>query len=110
MSSTDHRPFPVLLYLSLILMLGPLLAVGLLWGGLVLQNYVGGGEPGALKDPGMKWLAVAIAAAGVGLLSEWFVLPLVIRSGHRPAFTPLLSLAAGLTIAIASFAVVMRFL
>ncbi|MBS0297104.1 MAG: hypothetical protein JSR45_12400 [Proteobacteria bacterium] len=109
MSSNDPRPFPILLYLSVILMLGPMLAVGLLWGGLVLQNYVGGGEPGTLKDPGMKWLAIAVAAAGVGLLSEWLVLPLVIgRGSHRPRFTPVLSLIAGLAVAVACFAVMTR--
>ncbi len=98
----ETRTFSLLSYVGLILLFGPMLLIGVLWYAYVahLDLHVARGEPGAA----MTWLAVAVAAAVVCILSEWVVLPFLIdRDAPRPTYTPLISFVLGLALSGVSF-------
>ena len=98
----ETRNFSLLSYIGLILMFGPMLVIGVLWYAYVAHVNIqpSWSQPGAA----MTWLAAAVAAASVCILSEWFVLPFLIeRDAPRPVYTPLISFTLGLVLSGGAF-------
>jgi hypothetical protein len=107
----DHPKFSPLRYLSIVLLIAPLVLTGLMWFAFVLRAFVQGPKFNRLTDSGMDWLTIALGAGIVCLLCEWLVLPMVLPRGHpRPAYTPLVSFAVGLLLAIPALLILRRWM
>jgi hypothetical protein len=99
--SPETRGFSLLSYISVILLFGPIVLSGVLWYGYVARlDFHAWGLPGTP----MTWLAVAVGAAAVCILSEWLVLPFLIeRDAPRPPYTPLVSFILGMALSGTAF-------
>jgi threonine/homoserine/homoserine lactone efflux protein len=102
MSDQPIQKFSLLSYVSLILLLAPLLLVGALWVAFAAHLTLFVSSGGGRSDPALQWMVIAVAAGVVCVLSEWCVLPFVInRRARRPSYTPLISFAIGLLLSAA---------
>ena len=101
---TNDQKFSALQYLSITLLVAPLVLVALAAAVFMLRLQVP--APGFLSLPGNgeSYLLIATAAGVVCILCEWLVLPFVIPREHpRPAYTPFISFTVGLILAAPLF-------
>jgi len=103
-TSNASSRFPVLSYLALVLLFGPMLAIAVAWATLVAAGYLGGTGIPPVKEAASQWLAIVLAGAAACLASEWLIIPVIIATGHRrPNFGLALSLGVGVGVATAAF-------
>jgi hypothetical protein len=96
MTARGKDAFSLLRYLSLALLVAPLVLTALVWMGFVLRATFMGSAFNKITDPSLSWLTVALGAGVVCLMCEWLVLPRTLPHHHpRPRFTPVVSFSAG---------------
>ena len=103
--------FPLVRYFAVLMLFGPMALLAVAWVAMVVASWTRMFSFRELRDSGAGWLTAAIAAGFVCMICEWLILPITVPSGHpRPAWTPLLSFAVGLAIAVPAWLVLKSYL
>ncbi len=101
MTTSAQRPFPLLQFLGLTLLLAPFVMGAVVWFAYVLRAASLGPDFSRSSDSGMDWMTVVVGAGVVGVVAEWILIPLLLGRGEtrRPLTLPI-SLGIGLAVAV----------
>jgi hypothetical protein len=99
MKAQPRPGVPLALYLVLVLLFAPMIALGGVWAWVILSGLFHLSDAADLRGAGMIWMTILVASAAICILSEILLIPYVMGSAKKASrawVSAPLSLAAGL--------------
>jgi hypothetical protein len=105
MIASSRPGFPLMLYILLVLLFAPMIALGGLWAWAILAGFLDGPDISDLRGVAMMWMTILLAGAAICFFGEVLLVPYVLGLAkmRRHWLTAPISLIAGLFAGAAAY-------